>query len=149
MDDARLDELISGALSRRAGATIYLLPRSDGQYANHATDMVALLEEAGVAVDYVTDPMAAGVYAQKSADLVLPPLLILFGDAASIASAISGVIAMIRWLTTHSGRSRVSVEVITQLGADGSSRRRISIANATADEAERLLKQAAKVRPPR
>ena len=149
MNDEQLNGLVIAARARRPDAVVFLLPGVDGQYSNHATDVLALLEESGVPVDYATDPMAAGVYAQKSADLVLPPLLIVFGDVASLASAVSGVIAMIRWLAGRPGRSRVTVEVTIQQDADGSSRRQVRIANATADEAEVLLKQAGRLQPPR
>jgi hypothetical protein len=150
VDDAKLDQLIDTARSQRPGATIYLLPREDGQYSDHSTDVIALLEEAGVSVDYATDPMAGGVFGLKSADLVLPPLLILVSDAATLAGAISGVVGLIRWFTRDSGgRRSVSVEVTIQRDAGGSSRRTVSIAGASADEAERLLKQAGSLRPPK
>jgi hypothetical protein len=149
LDEARLDQLIAEARSQRPGATVYLLPRDDGEYDSHATDVVALLDEAGVAVDYATDPMAAGVYSLKSADIVLPPLVILFSDAATLAGAIGGVVSLIRWFTEHRARSRVTVEVSMQREADGSSRRTVTVKAATADEAERLLKQAGKLQPPR
>ena len=47
------------------------MPRRDGQYSNHSTDVLALLDEAGVAVDYATDPIASGVHAEKSADAAI------------------------------------------------------------------------------
>ncbi len=144
-----LDALVLSALQRRPGATVFILPRADGQYSNHATDTVALLEETGVVVDYATDPMATGVHAEKSADLILPPLLVIFSDAKALWSAISGVLYVIRWFSDHRSNHRVSIDVTLQQGSDGSSRRTVGIKGATADEAERLLRAAGRIRPPK
>jgi hypothetical protein len=143
-----LDELIAEARIRRPDVSVFILPRADGQYSNHATDTVALLEEAGVAVDYASDPMASGVHAEKSADVILPPLLILFSDAATLAGAIEGVTYIVRWFAGRVPHRTVTLDVLVQQGADGSSRRRVRVAGATADEAERLLREAGRVKPP-
>jgi hypothetical protein len=149
VDEQRgLEELIASARARRPDAIVFILPRNDGQYSNHATDTLTLLEEAGVAVDYATDPMSTGVHGEKSADIVLPPLLVLFGDAATLASAIDGVVHVVRWFTGKVPRRTIALEVLVQQDAGGSSRRRVKINGATAEEAERLLRQAAKVKPP-
>lgn len=147
--DRRLDELIAQARERRPEGVVFILPRSDGQYSNHATDTLALLEEAGVAADYVSDPMAAGVHAEKSADLILPPLLVLFSDAATLAGGIEGVIYVVRWFTGKLPHRTVTLDVLVQHGADGSSRRRVKVAGATAEEAERLLQEAGRLKPPK
>ncbi len=144
MSDRRLDELIRSGRARAPDCTVYLLPRDDGQYVNHASDVLALLEESGVSVDYATDPVAAGIHAEKSADLVLPPLLILFSDAATLAGAIEGVIYVIRWFIGTRNHRHVMVEVTLQEDADGSTRRTLTLdaEGATVDEVARLLKQA-------
>src|SRR5688572_12186886 len=108
-EDPAPDDLIEQARSRRPDATVFILPRHDGQYSNHASDTLALLEEAGVAVDYATDPMAAGVHGEKSADLILPPLLVLFSDAATLAGAIDGIIYVTRWFIGQVPGRTVSV----------------------------------------
>ncbi|MGQ0804991.1 MAG: hypothetical protein ACT4PI_14165 [Actinomycetota bacterium] len=145
----RLDELTRKALERRPDAQVFVLPRADGQYSNHASDVLGLLDEVGVPADYATDPMATGVFAQKSADVILPPLLIVFSDAAALAGAIEGVTMVIRWFTGKLPHRTVSVEVALQRGVDGSSRHVTKIDGATADEAERLLRQAARMKPPK
>ena len=149
ISDGRLDELTHLALERQPGAQVFVLPRADGQYSNHASDVLGLLEHAGVLADYATDPMASGVFAQKSADVILPSLLIVFSDAATLAGAIEGVTMVIRWFTGRLPHRTVSVEVALQRGADGSTRHVTSIHGATADEAERLLRQAARMKPPK
>jgi hypothetical protein len=147
--DRRLDELARLALERRPDAQVFVLPRDDGQYASRASDVLGLLHEANVPADYASDPMATGVWAQKSADVILPPLLIVFSDAATLAGAIEGVTMVIRWFAGKVPHRTVSVKVAMQRGADGSSRHVTKIDNATADEAERLLRQAARMKPPK
>jgi len=144
-----MDALIASATARRPDGAVFILPRADGQYSHHATDVIALLEEVGVSVDYATDPMASGVHAEKSAELVLPPLVILFSDATTLASALDGVTFVVRWFLEHRPGGRVSVKVDLQRGTDGSSRRRVAIESATADEAERLLRAVGRLEPPR
>jgi hypothetical protein len=150
MDDEQdLDALIEAARARRPDARVFILPRSDGQYSNHATDTVALLEEAGVVVDYATDPMAAGVHGEKSADLILPPLLVVFSDAATLASAIDGLIHVVQWFAGRVPRRTIGLKVVVQRDADGSSRRQVTINGASAEETVRLLREAAKVKSPK
>lgn len=149
VDEPFLDGLVAAARARRLDATVFVLPRADGQYSDHATDVVALLEEAGLVVDYATDPTAAGVHAEKSAVLILPPLLVLFSDAATLAGAIEGIIYMIRWFTGKMELGKVSVDVTIQEGADGSSSRTVTIAGATAAEAEGLLREAGRLQLPK
>jgi hypothetical protein len=148
-EEAGLDGLIGAAVARRPDAAVFILPRGDGQYSNHATDTIALLEEAGVAVDYATDPMASGVHGEKAADVVLPTLLIVLGDAAAYAGAVEGVAWVLRWFTSQMPLRKVAVDVLLQRGADGSSRRRVKLDNVTADEAIKLLKAAGKLEPPK
>jgi hypothetical protein len=158
-EQERLDALVATALERRPNAQVILLPREDGQYSDHATDTLALLEEAGLVADYATDPMRAGVFGEKAAELFLPPLLILFSDAATLAGAIEGVIYVFRWFTGKVPR-RISVRVVFQQAGDGSWRHETSIDGATGDEAakilrasgheaEKILRAATKVRPRR
>lgn len=146
--EERLDELASLALERRPDGQVFVLPRDEGQYSNRASDVLGLLDEAGVPADYATDPMAAGVFAQKSADVILPSLLIVFSDAATLAGAIEGVTMVFRWFAGKLPEHGLSVEVAMQRGADGSTRHTTKIRRATADEAERLLRQAARMKPP-
>lgn len=147
MDDPKLDVLVAKARIRNPEATVFLLPRPDGQYTNHATDTIALLEEAGIVVDYATDPMAGGVHAEKAADLDLGALLILFSDATAMAEAINGVLGVIRWFTRDRQRT-ISLDVVAEKAADGSSRRMVRIRRATVDESERLLRAAGDIQPP-
>ena len=144
-----VDELTRQALERRPGGGVFVLPRQDGQYSNHASDVLGVLDESGVPADYATDPMATGVFAQKSAELILPPLLIIFSDAATLAAAIEGVTMVFRWFAGRVPQRLLSVEVVMQRGADGSTRHVTTIKDATGDEAERLLRLAARMKPPR
>jgi hypothetical protein len=146
--DDRLDELFRQALGRRPDGLVFVLPRADGQYSNHASDVIGLLDEAGVPTDYATDPMTSGVFAYKSADVYLPPLLIVFSDAATLAGAVEGVAMVIRWFAGKVPHRTVSIEVAMQRGADGSTRHVTRIDGATAGEAERLLRRAARMKPP-
>jgi len=148
-NDGRLEELTRVAIGRRPDGRVFVLPRSDGQYNSRASDVLGLLDEAGVPADYATDPMATGVYAQKSADVILPPLLIVFSDAATLAGAVEGVAMVFRWFAGKVPQRTLSVEVAMQRGADGTSRHVTKIYGATADEAERLLRQAARMKPPK
>jgi hypothetical protein len=63
----QLEALIGSARERRPEATVFILPRADGQHSDHSTDTLALFEEAGLAADYATDPMAGGVHSEKYA----------------------------------------------------------------------------------
>jgi hypothetical protein len=149
MDDmSQIDALARSAVSRRPDVDVAILPRADGQYSNHATDTLALLEEAGVIADYATDPFEAGVHAEKSADVVLPPLLVIFSDAANLAGAIDAVAHVILWFLGKRPSGRVSVDVFLQRKQRGASTTRIRIRNATSDEAIRLLREAGQLEPP-
>ena len=65
---------IRRALDQYPEASVLVLPRADGQYSGMAADMLGLLEEAGVAADYATDPMATGVHIEKSRVVVVVQL---------------------------------------------------------------------------
>jgi hypothetical protein len=141
--------IVAAAKARRPDAGIFVLPGKDGQYSDHATDVVALLEEAGVVVDYATDPMTAGVHGEKSAETILPALVIAFGNAASIASAIDGVIWVIKHFAQDRPRHRVVVDVTFEIDPDGTERRSVHVDTTGPDieEVAKLLKQAGKVWP--
>src|SRR5450756_932233 len=83
--------------------------------------------------------MSTGVHGEKSADIVLPPLLVLFGDAATLASAIDGVVHVVRWFTGKVPRRTIALEVLVQQDAGGSSRRRVKINGATAEDVKRCV----------
>lgn len=148
-DRTDLDDLTASGRARRPNATVLILPREDGQYGNHAIDAFLLLEEVGVSVDYATDPMAAGVHAEKDATILLPPLLVLFSDAATYAGAVEGIVYLIRWFSRGVPSRKVQVDVVVEQSADGSSRREVRLGGVTAQEAERLLHEAGNVRPPK
>jgi hypothetical protein len=71
MDDERDPDLVAAAIARHPDTTILIMPREDGQYSNYSPDILGLLDERGVSVEYASDPMATGVHSEKSAECVL------------------------------------------------------------------------------
>jgi hypothetical protein len=128
-----------------AGAAVVVLPREDGQYSDHAPDVVALLEEAGVPATYATDPRTAGTYGQKTAETLLPPLLIVLSDAASVITVAQGIVHVVRWFLDGrpKGHKVVVVDVTFQRDEDGESRSvHVSADQMSVGELERVLREA-------
>jgi hypothetical protein len=98
-------DLIANGVRAHPEARVLLMPREGGQYAETASDVIALLEEAGVRAEYATDPEAAGIYGLKSADVILP-MLVLVGEAKQVFDVIDGIVWVTRFfLDRHRGRA--------------------------------------------
>lgn len=121
---------IRSALERHPDAAVLVLPRADGQYSGVAADVLGLLEEAGVAADYASDPMATGVHIEKSADIVLPFLLIIaqaIGTAGNVSTTIDGIITTIRWFTQRRPGAIVQLNVGVTRRPDGAEIRKLEM----------------------
>ncbi len=110
-------DVVKRGIRQHPDAAVLLMPRKDGQYAETASDVIALLEEAGVRAECATDPEVAGIFGQKSADVILP-LLILIGEAKQVYDVIDGVIWVARYFADrHRGR-RIRVRAGRWIEAD-------------------------------
>ncbi len=116
------------------------MPREDGQYAETASDVIALLEEADVRAECATNPEAAGIFGRKSADVILP-LLVLVGEAKHMYDVIDGVIWVARYFVDrHRGR-RIRVRAGRWIEADRDVRSRsTSTAGQTSTSARRFAR---------
>lgn len=128
-------------------ASVIVLPRADGQYSDHASDVVALLEEAGVQATYATDPRTAGTYGEKTAETLLPPLLIVLSDAATVIAAVQGVVHVVRWFLTGRPKGHeVVVDIAFERNEDGESLSvHVSADQMSVGDLERVLREAGRV----
>jgi hypothetical protein len=94
--------VISAALARHPDAAVLVLPRYDGQYSVHASDILGLLREIGLPAAYASDPMAAGEHAEKGADVVLP-LLFAVGAVSDWATTVDGLVFVVKYFLTRVG----------------------------------------------
>lgn len=118
------------ALALRPTATALVLPRDDGQYDGVAADVLGLLDEAGVVADYASDPMATGVHIEKSADVVLPWILLIagaVGTAGDLAGTVDGVIFMLRWLLEHRHGAKIELRIAVTRRPDGSETKELKL----------------------
>ncbi len=123
-------KMIRKALDNHPDATVIVFPREDGQYSGLATDVLGLLEEAGVTADYATDPMATGVHIEKSADVVLPWLLLVaqaIGTAGDLSNTVDGVIATVRWILERRPGTKVQLKMAVTKRPDGGEVRKLEL----------------------
>lgn len=123
-------EAIRAAIDRNPDATVLVMPREDGQYSGVAADVLGLLEEAGVSADYASDPMQSGVHIEKSAEIILPFLLIVaqaIGTAGDISTTVDGILATIRWFFHRRPAATVELNVGVTRRAGGEEVRKLQM----------------------
>jgi len=139
---------IAEALARNPDAAVLVFPREDGQYASVASDILGLLEEADVRADYATDPMATGVYIQKSADIVLPWILVIvqtLQTTGGVANTVEGLLTMIRWIVGRQPGAKVELRLALTRRPGGGETRKLELIigrGGLDDQAERTIRDA-------
>jgi hypothetical protein len=107
------------AFAAHPESVVLVFPRGpDGRYPQEATDVVSVLHESGVAVDYATDPMAAGTYTYKSVELMLPAIVIALGAAGDVVTIANGVVDLVHYYLGRRPKARVEIDVGVKRGND-------------------------------
>ncbi len=111
MSDPVDGRTVTAALVRSPAAAVLVFPRSDGRYPDEATNVVGLFDEAGVGINYATDPVAAGNYTYKSAEILLPAVVIALAQVGDVVGLIEGFVRVVKYYLGRRPKAGLRMDV--------------------------------------